>query len=187
MSNWEDFFVKARHAGVSIDLAMRMADEEFPRGKVFPGPTVPVPKPREYKPPLPPVPVPEVGADGEKGDWVCGKDGVPAWVRRRHVQATDALGYEPPKRTKALPLTEKDISNALGEHFAVAKARELDGLDVWFVLAIKTGSFDQYEIILYEHMGEWVCSSVTKLASEISWDLANFPDRTIFTGKWSDE
>lgn len=161
MSNWEDFFVKARQAGVSAELAARMADEEFPGDKAFPGSAMPAPRQRTSK--LPPVS--EVGADGEKGDWICGKDGVPAWVRRRHVQATDALlrDFQPPKRDKALPLTEEDIYNALAEHFQIIETCELDGLDVWFVLAIKTGSFDKYEIILYEYRGEWVCSSITKL------------------------
>lgn len=99
------------------------------------------------------------------GEWdMADIGGVPAWVRRRQTSAANALGFEPPKRDKALPLAKEDIIDALSVSFTVMEARELDGLDVWFVLAIKAelNVFGTYEIILYEHKGEWVCSSITQ-------------------------
>lgn len=115
-------------------------------------------------------------------------DGVPAWVRRRQTSAANALDFEPPKRDKALPLTEEDITNTLATSFAVVEAYELDSLDVWFVLARSVSKYDYYKIILYEHKGEWVCSSITLVPSDIRWDLADRTDRNVFyTGQWASE
>lgn len=167
MNDWEEFFKKARQAGVSAERAAQLANEEFPRDKPFPGSTVPKavatpwPNPISRLPPMPKVP------DGQIGDWVADENGVPSWVRRRQTHAANALDFQPPKRDKALPLDPEQISDAFTEHFVVIETRELDGLDVWFVLALKSGTLDIYEIILYEHMGEWVCSSITLGVSNI--------------------
>lgn len=128
----------------------------------------PVPKPRKPRGfDISPGAVNQAPVPEDVGEWdMKDVDGVPSWVRRRQVQAANALDFQPPKRDKALPLDPDQIDDALNEHFTLIETRELDGLDVWFVLALKSGTLDKYEIIMYEYRGEWVCSSITKLLSD---------------------
>jgi hypothetical protein len=87
-------------------------------------------------------------------------DHVPDWVRERQVKATRLLGFAPVTRTRAEPLDHAQIRNALEGHFGVVETRELEGLDVWFVGTVSLTTGLMYDIILYEHMGDWHCLSV---------------------------
>jgi hypothetical protein len=85
---------------------------------------------------------------------------VPDWLAERRLRAVNTLAFQAPKRTKAQPLDHAQLRDALKEHFAVTSARELDGLDVWFLETWLLTTGVGYDMILYEHMGTWVCSSV---------------------------
>jgi hypothetical protein len=87
---------------------------------------------------------------------------VPDWVQGRRKRATRELKFAPPRRTKALPLSLEYLADALQTLGTVLQARELDGLDVWFVCVLRPGSDVVLELVLYEHMGEWECSSIRK-------------------------
>lgn len=109
--------------------------------------SVSVPAPPEGVPPPAPPALPWIQPDRNQ--------------RRRREPVP--LQFVPPKPDKAfgkaLPLDPDQISDALGEQFLVVEARELTDLDVWFIVAIRDS---YYDIIMYEHMGEWKCSSITK-------------------------
>jgi hypothetical protein len=87
------------------------------------------------------------------------KADVPDWVKLRQVQAVNALKFKNTSPTRR-PLTEEDILNALEKHFFLYEARELKTLDVWILRTMRLTTGVCYEMILYEHMGEWICSSV---------------------------
>ena len=89
----------------------------------------------------------------------------PTWVRARQVQAVNTLAFHPVKRTKAQPLDHAQIRNALGEHFHVYEVRELVGLDVWFLATMSLTTGLEYDMILYEHRGDWHCLCVDERKS----------------------
>ncbi len=97
---------------------------------------------------------------------------IPPWVHARGQRVLGVLEYVAPKPDKAKPLDPDQISNAFDGQFYVLTTRELEGLDVWFIEASKLVQLTndewpiviKYEIILYEHMGEWKCSSITKVS-----------------------
>lgn len=94
-------------------------------------------------------------------EWLTDSDGItPTWVRVRQVQAINALGFQAPKPTKAKPLDHAQIRDALEEHFHVYVARELVGLDVWFLQSMHLTTGLEYDMILYEHRGDWHCLCV---------------------------
>ena len=84
----------------------------------------------------------------------------PDWVKARQLQAVNTLAFHPVKRTKAKPLDHTQLMDALYEYFDVVAARELKGLDVWFLETklLTTGLW--YDMILYEHRGDWHCLCV---------------------------
>jgi len=59
-------------------------------------------------------------------------------------------------------LTKEYLADALVEFGYVEYARELDGLDVWFVRMVEATTGMGTDIVLYEHMGKWKCSSISK-------------------------
>jgi len=92
---------------------------------------------------------------------------IPPWVRSRQSQGTGLVNYVPalpPKPEHALPINLEDLADALAEFGKITEARELAGLDVWFVRVYDIWASMGYEIILYEHMGEWKCSSIERKA-----------------------
>jgi hypothetical protein len=101
------------------------------------------------------------------GLWPDDNDVLP-WVQARQTNTVNALAFVPPRKTKADALTKGIIANALANHFGgIAEAYEYEGLDVWFITTLSAFEGQPegmgYKIILYEHMGEWQCSSVTKV------------------------
>ena len=91
---------------------------------------------------------------------------VPDWVRARQAQATRGLEFvaPKPKLKHALPLTRAYLDYALAEFGVVVEARELEGLDVWFITTMEDMHGEgQRRIVLYEHMGEWLCSSIERV------------------------
>lgn len=179
---WQSIYEEARKRGVTHDEAMAIANVITDTKPASP---VPVPKGARVKPVAvaTPWPSPKSVVPAGAALPVSQTPDVPDWIKARQVHAANALDFQPPKREKALPLDPDQISDALAEHWLVIEARELDGLDVWFVLATKVSKFGYYQIILYEFKGDWLCSSITELPMNTVWDLASGPDRTsLFTG-----
>jgi hypothetical protein len=102
----------------------------------------------------------------EEARWLAENDPVPEWVKARQTQAVNTLAFHPVKRTKAKPLDHVQLINALCEYFDVVSARELKGLDVWFLETklLTTGLW--YDMIIYEHRGDWHCLCVDERKSK---------------------
>ena len=90
---------------------------------------------------------------------------IPAWVKARQTHITSSLEFvaPKPKLTHALPLNTDIIANALAEFGSVFRAYEPEGLDVWYIQMADMDRGTGYNIVLYEHMGEWLCSSIERV------------------------
>jgi len=89
-------------------------------------------------------------------------DDVPDWVKRRQLDAVNALAFTPakPKLAKANALDLDSIANEFAEDFGyLTECRELPG-DVFELEFIHAKERKIYTIMLYEHRGEWLCNSV---------------------------
>lgn len=101
--------------------------------------------------------------NGPLGDWERyweEANSNPDWVKARQLHAVNTLAFHPVKRTKAKPLDHAQIRDALDEHFRVYSTRELVGLDVWFLETFNLTTGLGYDMILYEHRGDWHCLCV---------------------------
>jgi len=90
-------------------------------------------------------------------------DDVPDWISNKRVRSVRGLNFRPPRREHAEPLSIGYLTDAFAELGTVIVAHELDGLDVWIVRVLRQTPYRFLELVLYEHMGEWHCSSVRHL------------------------
>jgi hypothetical protein len=89
-------------------------------------------------------------------------DDVPDWIKSRRVQNMSNLHFAPVRRSRARPIDHAYIDYALRSHFDhvdVIEAYEICD-DVWHVCMLRQGV--GWDIFLYEHMGIWECSSITR-------------------------
>jgi hypothetical protein len=90
-------------------------------------------------------------------------DGItPSWVVARQVRATDILRFAPVRRSHAKTLDHYHVRNVLRacfDHVDVIDIYEVCD-DVWHVIMLDAGV--TWDMFVYEHMGLWEVSSITK-------------------------